>query len=46
MVGEICSKPAVTISPTATVQEAAYRMRSRQWEPSWSSTAAKRPWES
>ena len=30
MVGEICSKPAVTVSPDATVQEAAHRMRSRK----------------
>jgi CBS domain-containing protein len=30
MVGEICSKPAVTVSPDTTVQEAAHRMRSRK----------------
>jgi CBS domain-containing protein len=30
MVGEVCSKPAVTVSPDTTVQEAAHRMRSRK----------------
>jgi CBS domain-containing protein len=30
MVGEICSKPAVSVSPDTTVQEAAHRMWSRK----------------
>jgi signal-transduction protein with cAMP-binding, CBS, and nucleotidyltransferase domain len=30
MVGEICSKPAINVSPDTTVQEAAHRMRSRR----------------
>jgi CBS domain-containing protein len=30
MVGEICTKPAVTASPDTTVQEAAHRMRTRK----------------
>lgn len=29
MIGQICSKPAVTASPDTTVQEAAHRMRTR-----------------
>jgi YHS domain-containing protein len=30
MVGEICTKPAITASPETTVREAAHRMRSRK----------------
>jgi CBS domain-containing protein len=30
MVGEICTRPAVTASPDTTVQEAAHRMRTRK----------------
>jgi CBS domain-containing protein len=30
MIGEICTKPAVTASPDTTVQEAAHRMRTRK----------------
>jgi CBS domain-containing protein len=30
MVGEICTKPAITASPETTVQEAAHRMRARK----------------
>lgn len=30
MIGDICSKPAVTAAPETTVQEAAHRMRTRK----------------
>jgi CBS domain-containing protein len=30
MVGEICTKPAITASPDTTIREAAHRMRSRK----------------
>ena len=30
MIGEICTKPAITASPDTTVREAAHRMRSRK----------------
>lgn len=30
MIGDICSKPAVTASPDTTIQEAAHRMRTRK----------------
>ena len=30
MIGEICSKPAVTASPDTTAQEAAHRMWTRK----------------
>ena len=30
MIGDICTKPAVTASPETTVQEAAHRMRTRK----------------
>jgi CBS domain-containing protein len=30
MIGEICTKPAVTASPDTTVREAAHRMRTRK----------------
>jgi CBS domain-containing protein len=30
MLGEICTKPAITASPETTVREAAHRMRSRK----------------
>lgn len=30
MIGDICTKPAVTVAPEATVREAAHRMRSRK----------------
>ena len=30
MIGDICTKPAITASPDTTVREAAHRMRSRK----------------
>lgn len=30
MIGDMCTRPAITVSPDATVQEAAHRMRSQK----------------